>query len=118
MEEVAIYINRFFTQNSDIQQCFNGHIYWELAEEEGVTLPFCNFSIKEDPDRSKDRAGDYYVYVKIFNANLTSAAKCGDVVKQQVKNNTQWYYDGGELEYVSTDLGKFGLYELKFKIRR
>lgn len=118
MEEIAKYINGFFTQNAEIQRCFSGNVYWELAEEEGVVLPFCNFSIKEDPDRSKDRAGDFYVYVKIFDASLTSVAKCGDVVKWQVKENTQWHYDGGELEYVSTDLGKYGYYELKFKIRR
>lgn len=116
MEEIAILIAQFLNNNTAINAVLNGEVYWELAEEEGTLLPFCNFSVEEEPGRTKDIACDYMVTLKILDTTLTQVARVGDVIKKEVNSNTRWQFLGGVCEYVYDDT-KLAYRSLKFKIK-
>lgn len=118
MEEIAIYITQFLTNNTAINAVLGREVYWDLAEEEGTLLPFCNFSIEEAPGRSKDISSDYFATLSVYDNRLTQVAKVGDVIKAEIESKTRWYFESGVCEYVRDGKDKYAVRQLKFKIRK
>lgn len=118
MEEIAIYVTQFLTANVAINVVLGREVYWDLAEEEGTKMPFCNFSIEEAPGRSKDLRSDFYVTLSVYDNRLTKVARVGDVIREQIEVNTHWYFESGICEYVRDGKDKYAVRQLKYKIRK